>query len=108
MLLCVLAGHGNFLLIAGEDDESWCQAATQIAQELKVPLKAIRISPFAGDRLDLRFDWLHYRGISPTGAILVRPDRFVAWRSYEKSTDPRVTLENVLQQVLGTRQAATR
>ena len=72
-----------------------------------MPLKAIRVSPSAGDWLDLRFDWLHYRGISPAGAILVRPDRFVAWRSYEASTDPHATLENALHQVLGTQQVAT-
>ncbi len=103
-----LAGHGNFLLIAGEEGEDWCQAATQIAKESNIPLKAIRVSPFAGDWLDLRFDWLHYRGISPTGAVLVRPDRFVTWRSYEGSKDPRATLENALQHVLGTHQMATR
>ena len=77
MPLCDIAGRGNFLLIAGEDGESWCQAATQIAKESNVPLKAIRVSPSAGDWLDLRFDCLRYRGISPAGAILVRPDRFV-------------------------------
>ncbi len=95
-------------MIAGEDGEAWCQAAIQIAQESGLPLKAIRVSPFAGDWLDLRFDWLRQRGISPTGAILVRPDRFVAWRSHELSADPHAALENALHQVLGIRQAATR
>ena len=106
--LCDLAGHGHFLLIAGEEGEAWCQAAAQIAQEQGLPLKALRVGSLAGDWLDLRFDWLRQRDISATGAVLVRPDRFVAWRSRDASANPRADLEKALTQVLGTRQTAAR
>jgi 2,4-dichlorophenol 6-monooxygenase len=100
-----LAGHGHFLLIAGEEGAAWCQAATRLAQERGLPLKVIRVSPFAGDWLDLRFDWLRQREISATGAVLIRPDRFVAWHSFGACADPHAELANALDPILGLRQA---
>lgn len=98
--LCDLAGHGHFLLITGEEGEGWYSAAKELAQEQNLPLKVIRVSPNQGDWLDLRFDWLRQREVSAAGAVLVRPDRFVAWRSFGASLDPRAELERVLGQVL--------
>lgn len=98
--LSELAGHGHFLLITGEDGDAWYHAATRIAQQRGLPLKAIRVSPFAGDWLDLRFDWLRQREIAADGAILVRPDHVVAWRSSGASARPQEVLEQVLDQLL--------
>ena len=98
--LCDIAGHGHFLLIAGEEGNAWYEAAKQIAQEQGLPLEAIRVSPFAGDWLDLRFDWLRQREISATGAVLVRPDRYIAWRALGASENPRAALESALNQIL--------
>lgn len=98
--LCDLAGHGHFLLITGEDGEGWLTAANELAQEQNLPLKAIQISPNQGDWLDLRFDWLRQREVSAAGAVLVRPDRFVAWRSFGASLNPKAELKSVLAQVL--------
>lgn len=103
--LCDLAGHGQFLLITGEGGEGWLQAAARIAQEQGLPLKAISINPFSGDWLDHRFDWLRQREIASEGAVLVRPDRHSAWRSFGASKKPQAILEEVLGQVLGTQQA---
>jgi 2,4-dichlorophenol 6-monooxygenase len=99
--LCDLAGHGQFLLITGEGGEGWLQAAAQIAEERGLPLSAISVNPFSGDWLDSRFDWLRQREVSSEGAVLVRPDRHIAWRSFGASENPRATLEAVLGQVLG-------
>ena len=99
--LCDMAGHGQFLLITGEGGEGWIQAAAHIAQEQGLPLKAISVNPFSGDWLDTRFDWLRQREVSSEGAVLVRPDRHIAWRSFGASENPRATLEEALGQVLG-------
>jgi 2,4-dichlorophenol 6-monooxygenase len=40
------------------------------------------------------------RGIGPRGAVLVRPDRFVAWRSLGEGADARGELARALAQVL--------
>jgi 2,4-dichlorophenol 6-monooxygenase len=99
--LCDLAGHGQFLLITGEGGEGWIKAAAHIAQEQGLPLQAISVNPFSGDWLDTRFDWLRQREVSSEGAVLVRPDRHIAWRSFSASENPRATLEEALGQVLG-------
>jgi hypothetical protein len=45
--------------------------------------------------------WLRHRGIGADGVVLVRPDRFVAWRSLAGSEDPRSELATALGQILG-------
>ena len=41
-------------------------------------------------------------GLEPGGAVLVRPDGFVAWRSRERPADAGLALENALRQVCST------
>jgi 2,4-dichlorophenol 6-monooxygenase len=95
-----LVAPGRFLLIAGEDGHAWCEAALQIAAETGIPLDALRIGHLDGDLYDPRCAWLRYRQIAGDGAILVRPDRFIAWRHLTADNDPRVALAGVLSQIL--------
>jgi putative polyketide hydroxylase len=39
-------------------------------------------------------------GIAATGAVLVRPDGFVAWRAKSSGTKPQEALKSVLARVL--------
>ena len=64
------------------------------------PLDAVRIGHIDGDLYDPRCMWLRRREIGPDGAVLVRPDRFVAWRSIGASEDPREELADALSQIL--------
>jgi 2,4-dichlorophenol 6-monooxygenase len=95
-----LVRQGRFLLIAGEDGHAWIDSARQIARDAGVPLDAIRIGHLDGDYRDPRCAWLRRRGIGPDGAILVRPDRFVAWRSDTAAARPRVELSRALGRIL--------
>jgi 2,4-dichlorophenol 6-monooxygenase len=97
-----LVEPGHFLLIAGEEGEAWCEAARQLAADSGVPLDAVRIGHLDGDLFDPRCTWLRHRGIANDGAVLVRPDRFVAWRSTTSSEEPRQALARALGRVLGT------
>lgn len=45
-------------------------------------------------------DWAALHGVTPSGAVLVRPDGFVAWRSEGAVEDPEATLREVLRGVL--------
>ncbi|MGW1537867.1 aromatic-ring hydroxylase C-terminal domain-containing protein, partial [Streptomyces aureus] len=45
-------------------------------------------------------DWAQVHGVGPEGAVLVRPDGFVAWRSEGPSKDPRTTLRKALTALL--------
>jgi len=44
--------------------------------------------------------WLRRREISRRGAVLVRPDRYVAWRSIDADVDPLVALRGAMSRVL--------
>jgi 2,4-dichlorophenol 6-monooxygenase len=74
-----LVAPGRFLLIAGEDGQAWCDAARRLAAEAGVPLDTVRIGHLDGDYHDPRCSWLRHRQIAAGGAILVRPDQFIAW-----------------------------
>jgi len=95
-----LVTPGRFLLIAGEDGQEWCDAARQLAAEAGVPLDAVRIGHLDGDYHDPRCTWLRHRQIASDGAVLVRPDRFIAWRHPAGASDPRAVLAAALSQIL--------
>jgi len=95
-----LVRPGRFLLIAGEEGEEWCGAAVRLAESNGLPLDAVRIGHIDGDLFDPRCTWLRHRGIDPGGAVLVRPDRFIAWRSAGSSPDPAGALAAALGRLL--------
>ena len=95
-----LVAPGRFLLIVGEDGEAWCEAARQLAAEADVPLDALRIGHLGGDLYDPRCVWVRHRQITGDGAILVRPDRFIAWRCPAGSGEPGAALAAALSQIL--------
>ena len=95
-----LVRPGRFLLIAGEEGGDWCRAAEQVSVELGVPVDAVRIGHASGDLLDPRLTWTRLREHGPQGAILVRPDRFVAWRSPASSGECTGVLRDALASVL--------
>ena len=95
-----LLAPGRFLLIAGEDGQAWCEAARHLAAETGVPLDAVRIGHLDGDYHDPRCTWQRHRQIASDGAILVRPDRFIAWRHPAGASDPSAVLAAALSQIL--------
>jgi 2,4-dichlorophenol 6-monooxygenase len=95
-----LVRPGRFLLIAGEQGDAWCRAAEDLSAEHGLPVDTVRIGHTEGDMFDPRCTWLRRRQIGPRGAILVRPDRFVAWRNTGSSQDPAGELASALTQIL--------
>ena len=95
-----LVAPGRFLLIAGEDGRAWGDAARQLAAEADLPLDALRIGHLDGDLYDPRCTCLRHRQIASDGAILVRRDRFIAWRHPAGSGEPRAVLAAALSQIL--------
>ncbi|MGW1586826.1 FAD-dependent oxidoreductase [Streptomyces sp. NPDC002386] len=89
------------LLSDAPDDAGWYTAARKIAEADGVRLDAYRIGPGADADLtyeDDAADWAELHGVTADGAVLVRPDGFVAWRATGAAADP----EGVLREVLGT------
>lgn len=91
---------GAFLLIASEHGDAWVEAAEENAKDLGVDIRAVRIGHAAGDYRDHRLSWLRRRGVSADGAVLVRPDGVVAWRSNALPANPRKELRQALNSVL--------
>ena len=77
-----LAGKGAFALFTGIGGEAWKAAASRVAEDLVIQVKAYSIG-FRSDYEDVYFDWARVRGVDETGCVLVRPDNFVAWRCNE-------------------------
>ena len=95
-----LAGHGRFCLLTGPGGQAWKEAARAVAAgPLGVEVAAYSIG-WKQDYEDVYFDWARRREVDEDGCVLVRPDRFVAWRSTGMVDDPRGKLEEVLSKVL--------
>jgi 2,4-dichlorophenol 6-monooxygenase len=95
-----LVRPGRFLLITAEHGEAWAEAARELATLHDIPLDVASIGHLDGQHLDPRCRWLHLRGIGEDGAILVRPDRFIAWRTAGESDDHRSELAAALGTIL--------
>ncbi len=95
-----LVAPGRFLLIAGEDGQLWCEAAMRLAEEAHLPIDAVRIGHVDGDLHDPRCLWVRHRQIQTDGAVLVRPDRVIAWRRITGADDALRALADALGQVL--------
>ncbi len=99
-----LAGHGSFCLLTGIRGSHWLQAAENAKARLSgLPLNVYMIG-YGQPYYDTYGDWRKKSNVGESGCVLVRPDRFVAWRckeglgSVEKCSE---TLELVLGQILG-------
>lgn len=90
---------GHFVLLVGPDGAFWCDAVPGAAASLGIDLVAYRVGS-DGDLLDLENSWQTKMGVSAQGAVLVRPDGFVAWRSYASASSPEQRLVQVLSSVL--------
>jgi 2,4-dichlorophenol 6-monooxygenase len=90
----------SFLLIAGECGEAWCDAARAAARARRVDLLALRLGHTEGDWLDPRLAFLRRREFGPDGAILVRPDRVIAWRSMSSAEDAARIIGSAMDRVL--------
>src|SRR6266700_6687435 len=90
---------GRFILLTGADGAAWCEAAAAVAARLGISLSTYRIGANA-DLLDLENGWPAKMGVSGDGAMLIRPDGFVAWRSSTRPPSPEPRLVQVLSRIL--------
>jgi putative polyketide hydroxylase len=89
----------HFVVLTGHQGTAWVEAAQTLASHHNYALHAYRIG-IDGDLLDPKQQWTSIYKIAPDGAVLVRPDGFVAWRSEKMDIAPQRTLEHILNSVL--------
>ncbi len=103
-----LIGSGKqygLVLITDEAGHEWIKAADALATKsgLGIGTAAIRANP-QSKGCDLYRDcdglWAKVRGITDGGAILVRPDNFVTWRSLGPSMSDYTELQRDLEKML--------
>lgn len=88
----------SFLLITDEAGQDWVAAAKRLSAQHRIHIKTAQIGPHFWDMED---QWLNLKELRGGGAILVRPDNFVAWRSRDPSRLRGDELEESLNNLLG-------
>jgi 2-polyprenyl-6-methoxyphenol hydroxylase-like FAD-dependent oxidoreductase len=89
----------NFVLLAGPSGGVWRDAAAVAAKGLGVGLDVHVVG--GPDLADPEGGFPRAYGISPSGAVLVRPDGFVGWRAADAAGAAEDTLRQALQVLLG-------
>ncbi|GAB3344469.1 FAD-dependent oxidoreductase [Modestobacter lapidis] len=90
----------SFTLLVGPDGTAWCAEGEQAAVRIGVPVAVHVIGPDT-DVADPQGVFPAAHGITAAGAVLVRPDGFVAWRSPGAAGGDGPTLPRVLGALLG-------
>lgn len=100
-----LVGLAEWTLITGYDDVGWAEAAAEAGGSLGVSVRVAQVC-MGGDWNDVLHRWEALNDTSDSGALLVRPDRIIAWKSHERPDDPTAALTAALRTGLGQAQAA--
>ena len=89
----------DFVVLAGSAGGTWCDAARRAGAACGVTVDAYRVgvdlAATAGGDLEELY------GTGPEGAVLVRPDGFVAWRATGAGGSPEAELGDALAAALG-------
>ena len=98
-----LVGKGRFTIICGPGDalgeRKWYAAAKEVSERLGIEVSCVSVG-YGCDWEDVYFDWERRREVSDEGCVLVRPDRFVGWRSMEMVENPAGKVEAVIRSIL--------
>ncbi|MFD0691987.1 FAD-dependent monooxygenase [Actinomadura fibrosa] len=90
---------GSFTLLLGPGGGAWRKAAVDVGARFGVGLGIFQMGS-QGDLRDITGGFGSAYGVGDRGAVLVRPDGFVAWRSADAPADHVERLDAALRQVL--------
>jgi 2,4-dichlorophenol 6-monooxygenase len=91
-------GRGRFTLLTGIGSDAWVRAAQAQAQEIDIA--TVVIGP-GQEYEDPYGDRARLSEVSDAGALLVRPDGYVAFRHASAAPDAEGLLTSALRRILG-------
>lgn len=91
--------HGHFGLIVGIGGDPFVPAAGTVSQEFGIKIPVFKIG-YRCPYDDVVGQWHNLREIGDRGALLVRPDRHIAWRTMDRPANPTEALRSALRKVL--------
>jgi 2,4-dichlorophenol 6-monooxygenase len=94
-----IVGQRRFVLIVGIGGRVWIAAASTASDEVGVEVLVRQIG-YRCPYDDVLREWTSRREVGDHGAILVRPDRHIAWRCASLPADPVAELSSALRRVL--------
>jgi 2,4-dichlorophenol 6-monooxygenase len=89
-------GKGKFSLLTGLSGQAWIRACDELALPF---LRAVVIGAKGAD--DLYCSWARIREIDEAGAVLVRPDGYIAWRQSKALWDKDEALAQLRRALSG-------
>jgi 2,4-dichlorophenol 6-monooxygenase len=100
----VIAEDSMTLLVKPEARRAWLQAAQDVSSHGRLSIRCLAIgSGPDADCEDPQRAWANFSGTDDLGAVLVRPDRHIAWRSHTLPRNPGEELDVSLRQILDMR-----
>jgi hypothetical protein len=91
---------GGFILLTGPDNVGWVKAAHQVHEHLRIPLGIFGLGSDLLPVDETVADLLERYGLESTGALLIRPDGFVGFRSAGGADDEYRALGGALRRIL--------
>jgi 2,4-dichlorophenol 6-monooxygenase len=90
---------GGFLLITDQAGLAWCDSARRLSMATGIVIRCIRVGEGA-EITDPSGAWSRVSGIGEGGALLVRPDAHVGFRSEHCVNDAQAALQSALEILL--------
>ena len=87
----------DFVLLTGPDGAPWARAGMALAYECAVPLTVYRLG---SDVLNIDETWAKRYGVTDAGAVLLRPDGYIAWRARTAASSASTTLREALASIM--------
>jgi len=87
----------DFVLVTARDGAPWARAGMTLAYECGIPLTLYRIG---ADLLDVDGYWAERYGVTDAGAVLIRPDGYIAWRARTAASSAFTTLREAFSRVM--------
>lgn len=97
----VTGNEGGFALFTDEEGDDWISAATTYSEMVGIKISVAQFGPLPHQFKDCDDVWTDVKGIKRGGALLVRPDNFVAWRSLHGSKNKGFELTQSLETLFG-------